>query len=123
MMRISQLMSVFSSVGLLSSAAYGSLRMEPGPEAEGPACVVTGTSSLWQDGKGGWTGASRMEWQDCADGNNYLAACIHRGSGENMESCACFINNSWVYDRSCEGMNLTADLGEASRICCGYFEL
>jgi hypothetical protein len=122
MMRMNQLMSVISSVGLFASASYGEFRMETKPLPVEPVCVVTGTSSLWQDGNGGWTGASRMEWENCSDGNNYMAACRHRGSGENMESCSCFINSTWAYDRSCEGMNLTADLGESSRRCCGYFE-
>lgn len=112
-MRILKLMGTIAWIGFLSQAAYGS-------SIQG--CEMTGVSGLWPGADGVWFGSSRMEWRDCEDGNNYTAICSHQGSGENMDSCTCIINDNKTYEKSCQGLVSSADLSVASVQCCGFFK-
>jgi hypothetical protein len=106
------ILSTLLSLACLGSTTYGSSM---------PDCEMTAISGLWPDGVGGWYGSSRMEWLNCSDGKDYRATCSHKGSGDNMDACACAIDED-VVERSCEGLISSPSLSEASRQCCGFFE-
>jgi hypothetical protein len=106
------ILSALLSLACFSYTAHGSSM---------PDCEMTAISGLWPDGIGGWHGSSRIEWLNCSDGRSYRATCSHQGSGDNMDACACAVDEN-VIERSCEGLITASDLLEASRQCCSFFE-
>ncbi|HYX39341.1 MAG TPA: hypothetical protein VE954_40080 [Oligoflexus sp.] len=105
----------------LTSAAHADRKLQA-VEGQTQDCETSGISSLWQAESGAWMGSSKIEWRQCADGNDYVADCTHQGSGVSMESCSCTVNTSLAFEGSCQGLISSDDLQEASRQCCGFFK-
>jgi hypothetical protein len=101
----------------LFHAKEGLAALEETPKIQ---CDIQAISSLWPDSAGGFVGSSKVEWNDCSDGNDYLARCLHHGSGQTMESCSCEVSGVSLGERGCAQPSGEDNLIAVSRTCCGF---